>query len=78
MKKENDLGRDEIGALVWRTALPSMLAQFVSVLYSIVDRMYIGHIAGVGETALAGVGVCGRWSRWSARRRCGFRGARPR
>lgn len=59
MKKENDLGRDEIGALVWRTALPSMLAQFVSVLYSIVDRMYIGHIAGVGETALAGVGVCG-------------------
>ena len=53
MKKENDLGRDEIGALVWRTALPSMLAQFVSVLYSIVDRMYIGHIAGVGETALA-------------------------
>ena len=39
MKKENDLGRDEIGALVWRTALPSMLAQFVSVLYSIVDRM---------------------------------------
>ena len=47
MKKENDLGRDEIGALVWRTALPSMLAQFVSVLYSIVDRMYIGHIAGI-------------------------------
>ena len=59
MKKENDLGRDEIGALVWRMALPSMLAQLVSVLYSIVDRMYIGHIAGVGETALAGVGVCG-------------------
>ncbi|MFR5795971.1 MAG: hypothetical protein ACLUI3_10760 [Christensenellales bacterium] len=27
MKKENDLGRDEIGALVWRTALPSMLAR---------------------------------------------------
>ena len=59
MKKENDLGRDEIGSLVLKTALPSMLAQFVSVLYSIVDRMYIGHIAGVGEIALAGVGVCG-------------------
>ena len=54
MKRENDLGRDDVGALVWRTALPSMLAQFVSVLYSIVDRMYIGHIAGAGETALAG------------------------
>ena len=36
-----------------------MLAQFVSVLYSIVDRMYIGHIPGEGDAALAGVGVCG-------------------
>ena len=36
-----------------------MLAQFVSVLYSIVDRMYIGHIPEIGEVALAGVGVCG-------------------
>lgn len=56
---ENDLGRDNITQLVQRIALPSMLAQFVSVLYSIVDRMYIGHIADVGELALAGVGVCG-------------------
>ena len=55
MKKENDLGRDKISSLVLKIALPSMLAQFVSVLYSIVDRMYIGHIAGAGETALAGV-----------------------
>ena len=36
-----------------------MLAQLVSVLYSIVDRMYIGNIAGIGDLALAGVGVCG-------------------
>lgn len=48
MKKENDLGRDKISSLVLKIALPSMLAQFVSVLYSIVDRMYIGHIANVG------------------------------
>lgn len=59
MKRENDLGRDDIRRLVWRIALPSMLAQFVSVLYSVVDRMYIGHIADVGSLALAGVGVCG-------------------
>ncbi len=56
---ENDLGRDDIRQLVRRIAVPSMLAQFVSVLYSIVDRMYIGHIPEVGELALAGVGVCG-------------------
>ena len=59
MRLENDLGNDNIRQIVWRIALPSMLAQFVSVLYSIVDRMYIGHIPEVGDMALAGVGVCG-------------------
>ena len=59
MRVENDLGRDPIRRLVLRIALPSMLAQFVSVLYSVVDRMYIGNIPGVGELALAGAGVCG-------------------
>lgn len=59
MRQENNLGKDPIGKLVVRIALPSMLAQFVNVLYSIVDRMYIGNIADVGELALAGVGVCG-------------------
>lgn len=59
MRQENDLGRDPIGKLVLRIAIPSMLAQFVNVLYSIVDRMYIGNIKDVGDLALAGVGVCG-------------------
>lgn len=59
MKKENDLNSDHIKGLVWRLAVPSMLAQFVSVLYSIVDRMYIGNIPEIGESALAGVGICG-------------------
>lgn len=56
---QNDLGSDPIRPLVWRIAFPSMLAQFVSVLYSIVDRIYISNIPLTGETALAGVGVCG-------------------
>ena len=59
MAAENDLGRDDIKKLVIRIAIPSMLAQFVSVLYSIVDRMYIGNIPGSGDMALAGAGVCG-------------------
>lgn len=59
MRKLNDLGGDPIRPLVWRIAFPSMLAQFVSVLYSIVDRIYISNIPVTGETALAGVGVCG-------------------
>lgn len=59
MTPENDLGKGEIRKLVWRIAIPSMLAQFVNVLYSIVDRMYIGNIKETGGLALAGVGVCG-------------------
>lgn len=54
MAAENDLGRDDIKKLVVRIAIPSMLAQFVSVLYSIVDRMYIGNIPGSGDMALGG------------------------
>lgn len=56
-KRTNHLGEDPIFSLVLRLAIPTMLAQFVNVLYSIVDRIYIG--AGVGDLALAGVGVCG-------------------
>ena len=59
MARSNDLGHDPIGRLVLRLAIPSMLAQFVNELYSIVDRMYIGHIPVVGDLALAGAGVCG-------------------
>lgn len=59
MKLENDLGKDPIRKLVLRLAIPSMIAQFVSVFYSIVDRMYIGHIPHIGDLALAGVGVTG-------------------
>ena len=51
MKLENDLRSDPIRPLVLRIAIPSMLAQFVSVLYSVVDRMYIGNIAQVGSLA---------------------------
>ena len=58
-RKKNDLGRDPVGGLVLKLAVPTMLAQLINVLYSIVDRMYIGHIADVGGLALAGVGVCG-------------------
>lgn len=59
MKVQNDLGRDSIPKLVLRLAIPAMIAQFVTVLYSIVDRMYIGNIKEIGDLALAGGGVCG-------------------
>lgn len=59
MKRENNLGTDPIKGLVLRLAIPAMFAQFINVLYSIVDRIFIGNIPEIGETALAGVGICG-------------------
>ena len=59
MRVENDLGQDNVPRLVWRIAIPSMLAQFVSVCYSIVDRIFVGNIPQVGDVSLAGVGICG-------------------
>ena len=55
---ETPLGTAPEGKLVLQLAIPAMLAQFVNILYSVVDRMYVGHIAEVGADALAGVGVC--------------------
>lgn len=59
MKKRNDLGKDSIVKLVFKLAVPTMLAQLVNILYSIVDRIFIGRIPNVGDIALAGVGICG-------------------
>ena len=59
MNTTADLGKAPIHTLVLQLAIPSMTAQFVNVLYSIIDRMYIGHISGTGTLALAGAGVCG-------------------
>lgn len=58
MKKTNDFGKDSIPVLVLKTSIPFMFAQFVNVLYSIVDRIYVGNIPEIGADALAGVGVC--------------------
>lgn len=38
-------------------ALPMTVAQVVNILYSLVDRMYIGHIPDVGHTSLTGMGL---------------------
>lgn len=54
---EERLGTDRMLPLVFRMALPAVAAQLVNLLYTLVDRVYIGHIPGIGTDALAGVGV---------------------
>jgi putative MATE family efflux protein len=57
MSKNNvDLGKDKVGNLLFKLALPAIIAQLVNVLYNIVDRIFIGRIPN-GELAMAGVGV---------------------
>ena len=51
------LGQAPVGRLLFNLALPAIAAQIINVLYNLVDRMYIGHIAGIGPDALTGVGV---------------------
>ena len=56
--QDSPLGTAPVGKLVLQLAIPAMLAQFVNILYSVVDRMYVGHIANAGDAALAAVGSC--------------------
>lgn len=56
--KALDLADKKVFSTVLKLILPAMLAQFVSVLYSIVDRMYVGNIEGTGDIALTALGVC--------------------
>lgn len=61
MEKSNQnemLGTAPIPKLIVKMAVPGVLAQLVNMLYNIVDRVYIGHIEGIGAAALTGVGLC--------------------
>ena len=52
MQEEKDfLGKEPIGKLLFRLALPTLAAQLINMLYNIVDRIYIGHIPGEGALA---------------------------
>lgn len=54
---EERLGTDRMLPLIFKMSLPAVAAQLVNLLYNIVDRIYIGHIPGIGTDALAGIGV---------------------
>ncbi len=56
--RTNDLGRDKVGPLLFRLALPAIFAQVVNALYNIVDRIYIGHLGADGDLALTALGIC--------------------
>ena len=52
-----NLGEGSIPSLLAKLAVPAVVAQVVNLMYNIVDRIYIGHISGIGASALTGVGL---------------------
>ncbi len=56
--KQVDFGSSKIARGIAKTALPMLVAQMLSLLYSVVDRIYIGRIPGEGSAALGAVGLC--------------------
>lgn len=57
-EKNAFLGTAPVGKLLFKLAVPTVVAQLVNMLYNIVDRIFIGHIPEIGDLALTGVGVC--------------------
>lgn len=56
--KRIDFENGSISGNIFRSAVPMLVAQFLNLLYNIVDRIYIARIPGVGTTALGAVGLC--------------------
>ena len=55
-QSKQDMGSGNVRSLMLQLMIPAVVAQVVNLLYNIVDRIYIGHIAGIGAAALTGVG----------------------
>ncbi|MBQ1492117.1 MAG: MATE family efflux transporter [Blautia sp.] len=56
--KQVDFGEGSIPSKITQTAIPMLVAQLLTLLYSIVDRIYLGRIPGEGTAALGGIGLC--------------------
>ena len=56
--KKEMLGKAPLGKLLFKLAIPTVIAQLINMLYNIVDRIVIGHMPETGDLALTGLGVC--------------------
>ena len=56
-REKNDFSKGSIPKTILRLSVPMTVAQLINILYNMVDRMFIGHMAGDGRLALTGVGI---------------------
>lgn len=56
-EKQNDFTKNSMAYNIMSLAIPMTISQLINVLYSLVDRMYIGHLAQNSTLALTGLGI---------------------
>ena len=71
-QRQGDFTVGTVQSGILQLAGPMILAQIVGVLYNIVDRIFIGHQAGIGQEALTGLGLlfplimlCNAFASWA-------------
>ncbi|WP_459479798.1 MATE family efflux transporter [Clostridium saccharoperbutylacetonicum] len=57
MNSQKRLEEMSVGKLLLEFSIPAVIGMLVNTLYNIIDRVFIGHIEGIGELAMAGVGI---------------------
>ena len=57
-EERNDFSKGSVVRHILSLAAPMTLAQLINVLYSVVDRIYIGHLPHASAQALTGIGLC--------------------
>ena len=55
---QNDFSQGKVSRNILSMALPMTVAQLINILYNVVDRVYLGHLPGVGRLSITGVGLC--------------------
>lgn len=55
--EEKDFSVGSVKRRIIAQAVPLTVAQVVQLLYNVVDRIYIGHLEGIGDVALTGLGI---------------------
>ena len=53
----NEFRNGKILPLVFKLVIPAVIAQLITFLYNLVDRMYVSSIEGIATEALAALGI---------------------
>ena len=58
MQNQNNFVLGNVSQHILHIAGPMIVAQFINILYNVVDRIYIGRLPDVATLAMSGLGLC--------------------